>query len=483
MLGEKTLIGLLSDLDAVEVLARELTNLEIIPNEDMRQVAQWSLDYYRESLKAPTVQVLKERWGDTLTDNDIDLDDPPQESIEWAIEALKASYVSKRGGEFMRKMLTDMGQCAPEERVQMMADFSAKLSVLSLSLQSRTTQVDLRESGDRILTAYDEAVANQGQVRGLGFGLPEIDMHTGGIHDGEIAIVAGYAKTGKSYFMDFVAYQNWSQRGLSPALFTLENSIEMTEMRIACIALHLSINEMQDGTLSSQDYESLRAWCTDVLHAASNPLHIFNPSTVQRTPHAIVAAARANNADMIILDQLTFVDNTEVKKDQNRAYELVDILQDLKGLISTGRHRMPLLVAHQITREGNKTADSTGQLLMRHMADSSAVERTADWAFALYQTEDERDSHLMQFQGLGSRRKANRSFNLLWHIEVGMVGVRNPMPLSDETPAEVVETTAIIETLPTVESSVTVTPVTPVIPEVIIKPREDPGDDFVLQAF
>ena len=428
LLGERTLIGLLSDLDAVEVLAREGLNILVVPTESLRPVIDWTMAYYLQSIKAPTTAALKERWGDLLTDHDIDVDDPPEESIEWAMDDLYSAYVRQMAGQFSRRMATEITSANPEDRVAVLGELSNELSSIVMDLQPRTSQVDMRASGDRILLAYDEAVLNAGQVKGLAFGLPLIDQHTGGIHDGEMAVVAGAAKTGKSWFMDLVAYNEWD-RGQSPALFTMENSIEMTEMRIACIALHISIQEMQNGTLSPVDYNRLREWCNDVLKVAPNPLFIFNPAVVQRTPHAVVQAARANNADSIILDQLTFMETTQNKRDQSRSYELRDILHDLKGLVSTGRHRLPLLMAHQIKREGIKAAEKSGVLKMTDLADSSEVERSVDWGFALYQSDDDREVGAMQLQGVAARRQALRSFDLIWQIEVGVVGVRNEVEI------------------------------------------------------
>jgi replicative DNA helicase len=430
LLGESTLIGLLPDTESIEFIAREGILLDVIPTEQLRPVVTWALDYYATSAKAPTTGVLKERWGEVLADHNIDVDAEPEEAIEWAVDDLNASYVRNKAGNFSRRLATDITAASPEERLAVLAEFSSELSALVMDLQPRSTQVDMRTSADRILTNYDAAAANQGRITGLGFGLPLVDQHTGGIHPGEICVVAAPAKMGKSWFMDFVAYQHWLAGG-RPALFTLENSIEMTEMRIACIATNVSITEMQAGSLEPEDYDRLRAWVNDVLRTAPNPLFIFNPITANRTPHAIVQAARANGADAIILDQLTFMENTVRKRDQSRSYELRDIMHDLKGLVGTGRNPLPVLMAHQIKREGIKAAEKTGRLSMTDMADSAEVERSVDFAFGLYASEDEREVNRMELQGLAARRVILRSFDLTWNIEIGVVSAINDVDMAE----------------------------------------------------
>lgn len=431
LLGEATLIRQLPDLGAVEFLAREGLSLEVIPTETLRPVYSWAMDYYTSSGKAPSVEVIKDRWGPLLADNELDIDTEPEESVEWAIDDLKSSYVRAKAGSFSRRLATDITAAAPEDRVTVLSEMAAELSALSLDLQPRSSAVDMRASADRILTNYDEAAANQGRVEGLAIGLDQVDAYMGGIHPGEIAVFAAPAKMGKSWFLDRIALKHWEGEG-QPALFTLENSIEMTEMRIACMATNVSIMELQRGTLSSEDYERLRWWVNDVLRPAPNALRIFNPDTVNRNPHSVVQAARASGCDSIVLDQLTFMETSRRgKREQSRAYELSDIMRDLRGLVSTGRHPLPLAAAHQIKREGIKAAEKTGRLQMTDMADSSEVERAVDFAFGLYASEDDREVHRMQLQGLAARRVPTETFDLLWNIEVGIVACRGVASLDD----------------------------------------------------
>ena len=227
---------------------------------------------------------------------------------------------------------------------------------------------------------------------------------------------------GRSMLLNNIAYKEW-ERGQSPALFTLENSIEMTEARIACLATNISSLDLQRGTLSDPDYNRLREWVNDVLRVADNPLRIFNPSTVNRTPHSIVQAARAHDCDSIILDQLTFVESTDKVRGQSRSYELKDIIHSLKGLIDHSRKPLPLLAAHQIKREGITRASGSGKLSMTDMADSSEVERGFDFIFGMYQTDDDRHANEMQLQGLAARRVPSTSFALIWDLTASVIAV------------------------------------------------------------
>lgn len=420
---------LLTDTDSLEVIAKEGLDPRVLPTEVLRPVVGWALNYYRQSNQAPTPAVMNEHFTDLLSDYEIDPEGDVEESIEWAIDDLKGSYVRNESGRFTRRLAQAITDADNTGRVEVLAEFASELAAMTTMLMPRTTQVDLRHQGDDMLDAYAKAVANQGQIIGMSLGFPQMDAYTGGIHDGELAILGGPPKSNKSFFLDYAAYKNW-ERGRTQALFTLENSIEMTQMRIACMANNIDIRQMESGTLPDEDILRLIHWIDNVLKPSPTPLLIFSPSMVQRTPHAIVQTARAYNADDLIIDQLTFMEDSDPNRNHSRTTELRSILHDLKALISTGRHRLPCLLAHQINREGIKDAQSAGRLKMSHFAESAEVERTADWAFALWQSDDHKEMNRMLWQTLGSRRGALRDFDMVtWDIVHGNIAARNDVAL------------------------------------------------------
>lgn len=412
--GQTILIQLLSDTESLEYLAREGLDPLAIPNEDLRPVHEYALRYYRASRVAPTPQVLIDQFGaDLFADAVIDPAGDPDETVEWAVRDLKGSYCRNETGKFTRELMTEMTEAANDERPEVVARHAARLSALAMRMQPRTTQVDMRESGIDVLAEYESTVASRGQVSGLAFGVPEIDSYTGGIRDGELAIVAAGAKTGKSLLLDKVAYEEWL-RGRVAALFTLENSILMTQMRIACLHLHMSSDALQEGTLPESDVARLREWVEDELVKSDTPLLIFKPDDALRTPQSLVQMAQAYGADSMVVDQLSFLDPAERHASKKRNETYYEITRDLRVMISTGRRQMPCVLAHQINREGVKEAEKTGRVRMWHMADSSDVERIGDWVFGLYGSEDDVMCNVMKWFTLAARRRALRHFELEW---------------------------------------------------------------------
>jgi hypothetical protein len=85
---------------------------------------------------------------------------------------------------------------------------------------------------------------------------------------------------------------------------------------------------------------------------------------------------------------------------------------------------MSCLLAHQINREGMREAKKNGLLEMWMLAEGSEVERTADWVFSLYASEDERRAQMIKWQTLATRRgSSNRSYRVAWRPWINQVAV------------------------------------------------------------
>lgn len=760
--AEKVLIALLPDTESLVILTREGLPEECVPSEELRDVLVWAKEYYGRTRRAPSVEMVKERYGDLLSDHEIDIDDEPDETMEWVIDSLKANRVKAEVARHAKDLVRGVREAPPEHKVEALAEHVSRLSALSIDLLPSYQQADLRDSIIEVLDRHDERAAEGHVIRGLRFGLPDVDEYYGGVHPGEVAVVAAPAKMGKaqelttpvltpsgwstigdlrvgdevigrdghptqvtqlhpivdlptyrvtltdggttvcseqhlwtihsrdqwrdgtsstietgelkrrvdrgtpvylpvvepvqhpeadlpihpyvlgvligdgsmtgtevritkqdrdlhervaalhgqevryragdrgkatssvlprmipviralglnvtslhkfiptqyltasveqrsdllrglmdsdgyrqkgvkgggcttyatssprlardvqalvwslggtasirsaetahadryrvsvrlpldfgcpfttarkvakweatqptimaarrptrtvasvepagvrrvrcitvensdglyvtedyivthnSFFMTWCAYKNW-EAGVPVGIFPLENGREMTEMRIACQATGIDYNDLDRGLLSSQDMDTLVAWANDVLLESDTPLMIFEPDVA--TPHAMLQQAHAYDLDGVILDQLTFIQPTKVRRDAAPREVIQQNMRDLHNLAARGRKKLPIIMAHQINREGIKNAARTGWLTMTDMAESSEVERASDFVFGLYGSDDMIRSGMIQLQSLASRRVQGRSYDLNWHPAIGGISVHEQIEL------------------------------------------------------
>lgn len=425
--AEKVLISLLVDQESLEILLRENMPEHVIPSEDLRPIVEWAKETYGRTRKAPSILMVKERYGTVLEDHQIDIDEDPDEPIEWAIDSLKANLVRSESSRLVKSLVTAVKQAAPEDKVNALAMSTSELSALVTDLTPRTKQADLRDSIIDIIAEHDERSQEpEGVIRGLRFGLPQVDEHYGGIHPGEVAVVAAPAKMGKSFFMTWCALKNW-EAGLPVGIWSLENSREMTEKRIACQAVGIDYNELDRGRLSAADQDLLIEWTNDVLLASDTPLMIFTPDIA--TPHAMFQQALAFDLQGLIIDQLSHIKATRARAQADRREIIQANMMDLHNLALHSRQKLPVIMAHQVNRDGIKNAGRTGRLHMVDMAESSEVERSADFVFGLYGSEDMVSSGMIQFQSLASRRVRGVSYDLHWMPAIGGIGVQNEVDL------------------------------------------------------
>lgn len=427
-LGQRVLIGHLVDKEALEILAREGLPEEAVPTPELRKVVTYSLDYFFRSdlQKAPTPAVLRQEFGDDLDDAEVDIETEPEESIEWAIDDLKSTYVHNQVSSFNKTFAMAMSEADSSEKIGVLNEHSAELVSLGLSLERRSIRTDLKEAAPGILRDYHARAAAVGDFQGMGFGLPEIDNHIYGVHDGELAVFAAGPKTGKSFWIDWVALKEW-ERGRRVALFTLENSVQMTLDRIACMATHTDANTWMRGESTEQEVDRVGVWLEKV-QASDNPLWVLQPDMGQRSVQQIVREAELRETQSLLIDQLTFMEIGQGPGDRRGKPEKIgEALHMLKGMISQGRRPMACLLNHQINREGVKAADKEGRLQMYHLAEGSEVERTADLIFGGYQSHDQRLLRQLQVQMLGARRVNTKNWIIGWRPEVGLIKVKQDL--------------------------------------------------------
>ena len=145
-------------------------------------------------------------------------------------------------------------------------------------------------------------------------------------------------------------------------------------------------------------------------------LVIDQPSMKERTPSDLVQNAKMNGCNFIIVDQLQFV--TKNPKIQSLYEQTADCIYTIKNLIASPADNVktPMLLLHQMTREGVKNAkDGIGTA--QDIAHSSVVEQLADVIWALGNTEEESKISIMKLVTLKTRRYGNMGYKLRWELK------------------------------------------------------------------
>jgi replicative DNA helicase len=317
--------------------------------------------------------------------------------------------------------VTKVVKADPTERVLTIQEGSQSLYRLSQSLVSRRQEMGGNDG-------YDEAVRQhklrkeEGRVTmGLTFGWPLVDAHTFGIHPGEIAVIAAGSAVGKSWIAGHATLQEW-RNNRRTAHFTLENDLPMSFDRLVCMAAHVNYEKWQRGETNEGDMQRVELHGEKLKQFTKEPIFLM-PEEKESTVVAMVRKALAEGADSIVIDQLSHVNPG--RNIRERREQISTIMRELKALVREAN--IPCLLLHQINREGKKEVVKSGRYTMEHMAESAEVERSADFVFTVYQSEEDRVLQQAIFDILKFRRGTLKTWEMAYRLDVGDIAVRREL--------------------------------------------------------
>lgn len=398
-------------MDIEKALVRSLTTSEIIQEvwdlglrsevfEDPIQQNQFRfiLDYWLDNSMslAPTPEVLAEEFGPQE-------DYEPEESVRWLVEKLKSRYVTNQTQNLMRKVALD----TVDDPQGSLGTLYSESWQIKENVTPRAARKNMATSIQERRIRYAEKAENQDP--GAPIGIEEVDEFTGGILPGELAIVAGYAKTGKSFTLVNAAVQARRQ-GYTPYVASLEQSVEEFEDRIDAFASGVGYGKLQRGELTPTEIDRLNA--SQDQFASLGPLYLESPPRGERTVVSIVNRARQLGADYLIIDQLSWLDTRERYRERRDEYkELIYDLKEEIGRATAGT--LPCLMAVQFNRQSGPK----GRGQMNNIANAADIEQTVDIAYGLYRSDEMRAQNSMVLDIMGSRRTDEESFLLGWYLD------------------------------------------------------------------
>lgn len=428
--AEATLFAHLTTKESLDYLVREgfsaAQNRECIPGELAPQIVGWVIDVYFKSGRtvAPTREGILETWGDEMEKIELAIDDEYEtDSVEWAVDQLRATFAVDQANDFAMTFATDLMHAAPPDKVSVVKENAGKLYGLIQKLTSHYAEMPVDIGLDDAWVRYQERAVARQHIQGLAFGLPEIDNHTMGVHDGEVAVFAAFSGVGKTWMAIKAAIAEW-RRGRRAVIITLECSVEEIVDRMACMAGGLDYERWQRGDLDEGSLIRFHAFRERVQATDHAPIVIM-PEEGDRDPVALARRALAMHGESLIVDQLSHVERVPGSRARARNEIVAEQVKAFKVIISEGREKIPLLLFAQINREGRDAAQRKGRYEMTHLAESSEIERSADFVFSALSQPTEGNEHGLLLQKLKGRRVQPQpeAWEMIWRLGVGDIRV------------------------------------------------------------
>lgn len=414
--------------DSLATIVQDDWPEDFLPTESLRRLMRFVFDYWFESPDrglAPSIEAIRAEFGNVLAEHEIDLDIDPEDSLEYAVEQLRGLYTDRHWQMWMRGAATAMAEAAsPVDKLSVMSDEMARLMMVQSVLMRRREQDEVTSGAiARAVDRYEERARDreQGIIRGMVSGVSHLDEHTLGFKPGHIAVFGGVPKVGKSFLVAHSAIANW-RMGKTVQVFTLELMVPEMIDRIACMAAGVDYGAWVSGTCSLDEIDRVRQIATTMQSGevgSGAKIIVTQPPPEQRTIEHMTRRAMSE-ADVFIVDQITFIRPNPGTERLPQWQQIGIFMHDLKSLLARGEGSAAMLM-HQISREGIRSARSAGRLLMDHLAGASEIERTADWVFGMWQSEELRQVGRLWLQSLALRHAEKIDLELVWRPWVGQV--------------------------------------------------------------
>lgn len=241
-------------------------------------------------------------------------------------------------------------------------------------------QSDIVPVHDVMMPTFNHMVENsqrKSYLTGDSTGFEYLDKRTGGLHGGELILVAGRPGMGKSSFAVNIAEHMAINDGKTVAIFNLEMPKEQLVRRILCSQARVESSKMLRGDFTGEDWQKIGS-ILDKVDAA--PLYIDDSASV--TVSEIRAKCRrlkqTKGLSLIVIDYLQLMQSGG--RVESRQQEVADISRSLKILAK--ELDVPVVALSQLSRAVETRKDR--RPMLSDIRESGAIEQDCDIVMFLY---------------------------------------------------------------------------------------------------
>ena len=206
-------------------------------------------------------------------------------------------------------------------------------------------------------------------------GIADLDKFTGGLHKGEVTIIAARPSVGKTALAVQIALQ-LAKKGKTVQIFSREMPQVQLGTRLIANLGKIDGQRMRTGHIRDEDW-------LGIVHAQGElsnlPLYINDESSTMPDIRAICAEKKRKGLDLVIIDYMQLIDPH--KRSDTREREVAEISRAIKKL--TLEFEIPIIALSQLNRS---TANKRPTL--DTLRESGAIEQDADNVILLHKPDE-----------------------------------------------------------------------------------------------
>lgn len=254
---------------------------------------------------------------------------------------------------------------------------------LIFDVSATREQSDIVPISEVLMQTYQHMVENsqrEGNLTGESTGFEYLDKAMGGLHGGELILIAARPAMGKSSLAVNIAEHIAIKNGKTVAIFNLEMPKEQLVRRILCSQAMVDSKKMLSGDFTGDDWQSI-CRVLDKIDAA--PLYIDDSATV--TVSEIRAKCRrlkqTKGLSLIVIDYLQLMQSGS--RTESRQQEVAEISRSLKILAK--ELDVPVIALSQLSRAVETRKDR--RPMLSDIRESGSIEQDCDIVMFLYRDE------------------------------------------------------------------------------------------------
>jgi replicative DNA helicase len=320
----------------------------------------------------------------------------PSSEAEWVFDQFRERYARSQTETALTNLAKRIYKDPPASVID---EISTELYRIRETIRDRKTNVSSVDFNN-MLREYWES---EETTTGITYGFSHVDQTLKGLKKGELVYVIGRPKRYKSWML-MKSMVEAQKQGARAVFFTLEMDIPEMFHRYACMASGISWSAFKNRELMPSDMDMM----TRNLQKAneSSEIQIIKPPRGERTVHSLKMIAKEHGADIIYIDQLKFIESTVRVKADMRHREVEYINEDLKDACSD----FPIYLAAQFNREAAQLSEMAD---LSKIGLSDSIGQTADVVLGLHQTDDMRQSRVLQLGVIEARSYNTNKWELM----------------------------------------------------------------------
>lgn len=251
---------------------------------------------------------------------------------------------------------------------------TAEQQIMAIRTREAVKMPTIKQIVAQVIGEIEENHQRQGAIPGIATGIKPLDAATGGLHDGEMTVIAAFPSVGKTALAMNIAANVCMVELKSVGVFSLEMTSTSLIKRMMCSESRVNIRRINAGDMQGGDFPKLTAAARKISHSC-----IYLDDTSDLSIYQLRARARKMVKDfgikLFVIDYLQLMNATGgPRKMQNREQEVADISSGVKNMAK--EFRLPVIVLSQLNddgqiRESRRIAQDADNILKLHRDDKA----------------------------------------------------------------------------------------------------------------